>query len=152
MSTTQHLRDILDANPEIKYNDAKELIKNKWELDLSRSNYDKIKSVRRKGKRSKKKKIIKKVQGHSSPPRTDDYIDDPDELLMSVSTRELNKPDPDPRWASILISVRKENIGKSKREGKIRSKFKSMNIKDIAKILSEKQNDISLKPDLKESS
>ena len=38
------------------------------------------------------------------------FIDDPDELLMSVAVRELNKPSPDPRWASILINCRKENI------------------------------------------
>ena len=37
-------------------------------------------------------------------------IDDPDELLMSVAIRMLNKPDPDPRWANILISCKKENI------------------------------------------
>ncbi len=98
---------------------------------------------------------VKKVKPHGQKPAIFDsnkFIDDPDELLMSVSTRELNKPNPDPRWASILISVRKENIGKSKKEGKIRSRFKSMNIKDIAKILSEKPPDTSQKQDLEESS
>ena len=38
------------------------------------------------------------------------FIDDPDELLMSVAVRELNKANPDPRWASILINCKKENI------------------------------------------
>jgi len=95
--------------------------------------------------------LKKKVQGQI-PPRTDDFIDDPDELLMSVSIRQLNKPDPDARWASILIQVRKENLGQSKKEGNIRSKFKSMNIKDIAKISSGKRIDISQKPDLEETS
>ena len=80
------------------------------------------------------------------------FIDDPDELLMSVAVRELNKSNPDPRWANVLITTRRENIGQSKKEGKIRSKFKSMDIKDIAKILSEKPNDISQKQDLEESS
>ena len=80
------------------------------------------------------------------------FIDDPDELLMSVAVRELNKPNPDPRWANVLITTRKENIGTSKKEGNIRSKFKSMNIKDIAKISSGKPTNISLKPDLEESS
>ena len=37
-------------------------------------------------------------------------IDDPDELLFSVAIRELNKENPDPRWANILISCKKENI------------------------------------------
>ena len=38
------------------------------------------------------------------------YIDDPDELLLSTAMRELNKPNPDPRWANILISCKKEKI------------------------------------------
>ena len=80
------------------------------------------------------------------------FIDDPDELLMSVSVRELNRPNPDPRWANVLITTRKANIGQSKKEGKIRSRFKSMNIKDIAKILSERPQDTLPKQDLKESS
>ena len=101
-----------------------------------------------------KKKIIEKItksnqNTHFNPPR---FIDDPDELLMSVAVRELNKPNPDPRWANVLITTRKENIGQSKKEGKIRSQFKSMNIKDIAKISSGKPIDISQKPDLEESS
>ena len=80
------------------------------------------------------------------------FIDDPDELLMSVAVRELNKPNPDPRWANVLITTRKENIGHSKKEGKIQSKFKSMSIKDIAKISSGKPIDTSQKPGLEESS
>jgi hypothetical protein len=46
----------------------------------------------------------------SPPQETATFIDDPNELLMSVAVRELNKPDPDPRWANILISCKKENI------------------------------------------
>jgi len=38
------------------------------------------------------------------------YIDDPDELLYSVSIRELNKPNPDARWATILLQAKKQNI------------------------------------------
>ncbi len=103
-------------------------------------------------KNTKPTLLKKKAKDHLNPPEISDFIDDPDELLMSVSTRELNKKNPDPRWASILISVRKENIGKSKREGNIRSKFKSMDIKDIAKISSGRPIDSSQKPDFKESS
>ena len=82
------------------------------------------------------KKKQRKKEISINPPKTTKtpFIDDPDELLMSVSTRELNRPNPDPRWASILISVRKENIGKSKKEGDIQSKFKSMDIKELVKI------------------
>ena len=51
---------------------------------------------------------IKKSNLKSQPPT--DFIDDPNELLMSVAIRELNRANPDPRWASILISCKKENI------------------------------------------
>ena len=71
---------------------------------------------------------------------------------MSVAVRELNKPNPDPRWANVLITTRRENIGISKKEGNIQSKFKSMSIKEVSKILGKKQESILLKPDLKESS
>ena len=108
------------------------------------------------------KPALLKNQGHSSPPRVDDeFIDEPDELVMDIAMKVLNRQRydlmkkgtiPSNQWASTLITVRKENIGKSTKEGKIRSKFKSMNIKDIAKISSGKPIDISLKPDLEESS
>ena len=100
-----------------------------------------------------KQKILEKV--HDQKPAIFDnskFIDDPDELLMSVAVRELNKPHPDPRWANVLITTRKENIGQSTKEGKIRSRFKSMSIKDIAKILSERPQDTLPKQDLEESS
>ncbi len=100
----------------------------------------------------KEKKKIRSSQPKSPTNKETQFIDDPDELLMSVAVRELNKPNPDPRWANVLITTRKENIGFSKKEGNIQSKFKSMNIKDIAKISSGKPIDISQKPDLKESS
>ena len=94
-------------------------------------------------------KTIKKSNQNSQPPN---FIDVPDELLMSVSIRELNRENPDPRWASILITTRKENIGQSKKEGKLRSRFMSMNIKEVARISAKKLTDTSQKPDLKESS
>lgn len=56
------------------------------------------------------KKIPKSTHKPSPPLETTTFIDDPNELLMSVAVRELNKPDPDPRWASILINCKKENI------------------------------------------
>ena len=54
-------------------------------------------------------KTRKPSQSSFIPPQND-FIDDPDELLMSVAIRELNKAKPDPRWASILINCKKENI------------------------------------------
>lgn len=58
-----------------------------------------------------KQKIIKKGHDQSSARIvSSQYIDDPDELLMSVAIRELNREHPDPRWASILINCKKEKI------------------------------------------
>jgi len=55
-----------------------------------------------------------KKNGSSQPvsPNIDvlRFIDNPDELLLSTAIRELNKPNPDPRWATILINCKKEKI------------------------------------------
>ena len=54
------------------------------------------------------------VKKKSIPPQDTtqalQFIDDPNELLLSTAIRELNKPSPDPRWATILINCKKENI------------------------------------------
>ena len=71
-------------------------------------------------------------------------IDDPDELLYSVAIRELNRAQPDPRWASILIQCRKE-IGKRKDE--MINTLQKLPTKQLIEIL-EKQSGQSL---LKES-
>ena len=97
-------------------------------------------------------KKIRSSQPISSTDKEHRYIDDPDELLLSVAMRELNKPNPDPRWANVLITTRRENIGLSKKEGNIKSKFKSMSIKEVSKILAKKQESILPSPDLEESS
>lgn len=60
-----------------------------------------------------KKKSLQQTTNNDNGHRdysSNNIIDDPDELLYSVSIRELNKHNPDPRWASILISCRKEKI------------------------------------------
>ena len=57
------------------------------------------------------KQIIPKSTNKNPPQRKEpSFIDDPNELLLSVAIRELNKPNPDPRWASILINCKKEKI------------------------------------------
>ena len=38
-------------------------------------------------------------------PHETQFIDDPNELLMSCSMRELNKPSPDVQWARILMTI-----------------------------------------------
>lgn len=79
MKATEALNDVLDANPNIKFNDAVALLLKKYKVSLSRSNYDKIKSTRRKSKNNnltgKKSKVPKsnkkpdtKLGGGSSTP------------------------------------------------------------------------------------
>lgn len=108
----------------------------------------------------KKNKRQEKVIPPPQPP-SQDFIDAPDELLMDLSMNVLNRQRydllkngtiPTNQWASILISVRKENIGKSKKEGNLQSQFKSMTVADIAKIISQKPKSTSQEQDLKESS
>jgi len=54
-SISELLNGILDINPKIKFNDAKDYINDKYQKDLTRSNYDKIKCVRNKKNKGKKK-------------------------------------------------------------------------------------------------
>ena len=56
MNATKALNDVLDANEQIGFKDAVALLLTKYKVNLSRSNYDKIKSVRKKNKRDKKGK------------------------------------------------------------------------------------------------
>ena len=67
-----------------------------------------------------------------SPPNILRFIDNPDELLLSTAIRELNKPNPDPRWATILINCKKENIS-TKTE--VIDKFKQLSIQARVNIL-----------------
>ena len=77
-----------------------------------------------------KQKTVKKVQSYSS---SNDVIDDPDELLMSVAIRELNRANPDPRWASILISCKKENISN---KSEVLDKFNQLPTQALVNLLS----------------
>lgn len=63
-------------------------------------------------------------------------IDDPIELLYSVSIRELNRPEPDPRWASILKDCIKEKIGKSTKVKELEEEFKRYPTDSLVKLLS----------------
>lgn len=82
----------------------------------------------------KRKKVTKKVSRSTANNSSDEkqFIDDPDELLYSVAIRELNKQNPDPRWANILISCRKENIT-TKRE--VLEKFKNLPTQTLVSLL-----------------
>ena len=52
-----------------------------------------------------KQKIPKST--NKNPPQgiEETFIDDPNELLMSCTMRELNKPDPDVQWGRILLTL-----------------------------------------------
>ena len=68
MNATKALNDVLDINPNIKFNEAVALLLTKYEVNLSRSNYDKIKSVRKKGKKKTPgKKDSKKTKSNKKP-------------------------------------------------------------------------------------
>ena len=87
---------------------------------LKKSNFYKIKKEWKlgSGQVDKKKKPRGSTQrgnadyssSNAPPSHPHAFIDDPDELLMSVAKRMLNMPNPDPRWATILINCLKENI------------------------------------------
>lgn len=99
---------MLLASPDIKPKEAASTLKVEYN-DNFRQTFYYAKKVKKSG--VKTVKDVKKVdQGHNFTPPNMTYKDDPDELLMSVAIRELNKPQPDPRWASILINCKKENI------------------------------------------
>lgn len=78
---------------------------------------------------TQKEKIVKKVQDNFLPKT----VDDPDELLMSVAIRELNRANPDPRWASILISCKKENISN---KSEVIDKFNQLPTQTLVNLLS----------------
>jgi len=68
-----------------------------------------LNEVRPNNDQTHKQKIVTKST-KKNPSQEISFIDDPNELLLSVAIRELNKPNPDPRWASILINCKKEKI------------------------------------------
>ena len=76
--------------------------------------------------------ITKQSKPQFIPPQIE-YTDDPDELLLSVAIRELNKPDPDPRWASILINCKKEKITT---KGAAFEQFKNLPTQALVNLLS----------------
>jgi len=153
VTTEELLLPIFEKFPNIKLREAQKEIPS-----LTKPNFYKVRrqflGAKDKPKSIPGKQSIKNKTKSIPPQNTPlSFIDDPDELLLSVSMRELNKPDPDPRWANTLIAVRKEKIGLSKKEGNIQSKFKSMNIKDIVQIISsQKEKNTLQKPGLKEHS
>ena len=67
------------------------------------------------------------------------FIDDPDELLISVAIRELNKPNPDSRWANILIACKKEKITN---KTNVMDQFKQLPTKALIGILKKNLQDV----------
>lgn len=82
----------------------------------------------------KKKKVPKSIPPQNTPQERD-IIDDPNELLMSVSMRELNKSNPEVRWANILLQLldkTKQLEAKSKSE--VQSKLKQYSITELIEL------------------
>ncbi len=123
------LEKLIDKYPNLKYNEAKEEI-----TTLTEPYFNKVKSIyknskgKRKGKK-KGKKVKTQAKGNSSITA---FIDDPNELLLSTAIRELNKPNPDPRWANILISCKKEKITT---ESEVIDQFKQQTTQTLVNIL-----------------
>jgi hypothetical protein len=69
------------------------------------------------------------------PPLIEDYKDDPDELLHSLCVRELNKPNPDVRWASILLTLLKE---RGKRASEMSEQFRQLPSTTLIQLLKTK--------------
>jgi len=86
MTIVEHLNDILDANPTISFVDAKNLLKDKYKEDLTRSNYDKIKHVRRKKSKSKSKN--KNTNSSKKTSETKTQGDTPPLPLKNLSWKE----------------------------------------------------------------
>ncbi len=86
-----------------------------------------------------KQKIINKTNS-ANPPLEQNFIDDPVELLTSVCKRSLNKPNPDARWASILLTLLDKTNKleyKDVEEAKLQNKLRTKSISEL--ILSKKQ-------------
>ena len=144
ISLRQQVFVFLKNNPNIKSDELKEKFKDE--------SWNSVRTYRNQFWKEQKKSdispITKGKQRDSNPiippettnPTSQPIIDDPDELLYSVAIRELNKSQPDPRWATILIQCRKE-IGKRKNE--VMDQLQKLPTKNLIEIL-EKQSGKSL--------
>jgi len=110
VTTKELLLNIFEKFPNIKLQEAQKEIPT-----LTKANFYKCRRQWLKSKSppkiTKSKQSTKNTKStKKNPPQEISFIDDPNELLLSVAIRELNKPNPDPRWASILINCKKEKI------------------------------------------
>ena len=105
-----------------------------------KANKDTIRSYKSRAKKivsgdaSPKQKVKKTSSaGSDNSSIKQGFLDDPDELLLSVAIRELNKKNPDPRWATILINCKKENINT---KGDVLEQFKQLPTQVLVNLLS----------------
>ena len=96
-------------------------------------NFDVSKDLVVVGESEEKKGEKKTITLGQGKPSNKEFIDDPDELLISVAIRELNKTNPDPRWASILINCKKEKITTQRADIE---QFKQLPTKALVSLLS----------------
>jgi len=99
--------------------------------------------------KTQKEKVIEKItksnqKNSSQPPQEKNFIDDPVELLTSSCMRQLNKQDPDARWASILLTLLDKTNKleyKDIEEAQLQNQLKA---KSISELISSKKKLIKL--------
>lgn len=129
ISTNQKIRDLLKLFPDIKPKEASLKLEIPYTKSFANSFY-RMKNLP--PNTPKKRKVPKSIPPQNTPQDALRFIENPDELLLSTAIRELNKPNPDPRWATILINCKKENIS-TKTE--VIDKFKQLSIQARVNIL-----------------
>ena len=132
----------LSINPDISLKDCQKVVKG-----LKKSNFYKIKRERElpseqsEQPRGKKRDTSKNSIPPVAPSNPHAFIDDPDELLMSVAKRMLNMPNPDPRWATILINCLKENI---QDKNEVSEQLRNVPTQSLVNILKKNSQDVPL--------
>ena len=128
MTYKEAIEKELEINFLIAFEEASKRIKG-----LKEKTFNNVKSQWKKRNRNNSGINGKKTK-KSIPPQDTvlSFIDDPDELLLSTAIRELNKPNPDPRWATILINCKKEQITNKKN---VMDQFRQLPTKALVNIL-----------------
>jgi hypothetical protein len=134
MTYKEAIEKELELNFKISFEEASKRIEG-----LKQKTFNNVKSQWKKhnrdssginGKKPKTKNIPEK---ELNSPLT--FIDDPNELLMSVAMRELNKSNPEVRWASILLQMLdKTKQLETKSKSEVKSKLKQYSSSELIEL------------------
>ena len=131
----------LEINPKISLKDCQKVVEG-----LKKDNFYKIKRENKPKNKQKNKPRGSTQRGNAAysssnapPSHPHAFIDDPDELLMSVAKRMLNMPNPDPRWATILINCLKENI---QDKNEVSEQLRNVPTQSLVNILKKSSQDV----------